>query len=227
MQDHALFEEHLEWAASIGRSVGRHLPPSFDVKDLEQIARIAHWRCCESYDATPAPGFLSGVPYRGYAYKPIHGAVLMACRRRNYREATHEELRDRHIDQKGRPDDILLAKEQRRNSTGPKEWRQRQRLQRGLVMLSAKDAYLIRRVFLERVEAESLAQAWKLDEKEFVRQVGAAVRRLKRLMRNVTTAVTAPRARPLARQFEFPATSHQRPAVLGWQPLRPPLRPQP
>jgi hypothetical protein len=29
------------------------------------------------------------------------GAVLMACRRRNYRDAMHEELRDRHVDQKG------------------------------------------------------------------------------------------------------------------------------
>jgi RNA polymerase sigma factor (sigma-70 family) len=221
----ALFEEHKAWAMSVGQSVGRHLPPSFDVDDLKQIALIQHWHCCKSYDPSPRPGFVSGVPYRAYAHAAIRGAVLMASRRRNYREATHEELEDRHIDEKYRPDAILLAREQRRNSNGPKEWRQRQRLQRGLLMLSAKDAYLIRRVFLERVEAELLAQAWKLDEKEFVRQVGAAVRRLKRLVR--ATPVIATPSRSLAIAPELRTPSHQRPAILGWQPLRPPLRPQP
>ena len=74
-----VFEEHQTWAASIERSVRRKLPPSFDVQDLAQIALIQHWRCVEQYD--PA----RGVPYRAYAYFPIRGAVLMACRRREHR----------------------------------------------------------------------------------------------------------------------------------------------
>src|ERR1700733_13710312 len=82
----ALFREHLDWAASVGRNVARGLPPSFDLDDLQQIAVIEHWRRVDLYDGA------SGVPYRAYAYLAIRGAVLMACRRKAYREATHDEL---------------------------------------------------------------------------------------------------------------------------------------
>jgi DNA-directed RNA polymerase specialized sigma subunit len=49
------------------------------VDDLEQEAVIAHWRCVEAFDAS------KGVPYRGYAYFTVRGAVLMSCRRKHYR----------------------------------------------------------------------------------------------------------------------------------------------
>src|SRR5579862_4320825 len=75
-----LFEEHFDWAANVGRSVARCMPPSFDPDDLSQIAVIEHWRRVELYDRT------TGVPYRAYAYQAIRGAVLMSCRRRHYRE---------------------------------------------------------------------------------------------------------------------------------------------
>jgi RNA polymerase sigma factor (sigma-70 family) len=255
MQAQALFEEHLEWAASVGQSVGRHLPPSFDVQDLIQIALIQHWRCVENFDATPGHGYTCGVPYRLYAYPAIRGAVLMSCRRRHYREATHQsltaysvtramELRSgRHagpiqtdvlpneriydpVDERARPDEMLLAREKQRNSTGPREWRQRKRILDSLARLGPADAYLLRRVFLDGAEAAALARAWQMDEKAFARLVGAAVRRLRRLVRNGTPAATAPRSRPLAStpEPELRTPSHRR-AVLGWQPLRPPLRP--
>lgn len=104
-----------------------------------------------------------------------------------------------------------LAKEQWRNSTEPK--------------LSAKDAYLVRRVFLEGAEAESLAAAWKQNEKEFVRQMGTAARKLKQLVRNEVAPATARRSKALPSEREVRTPPHQRPAILGWQPLRPPLRP--
>src|ERR1700720_4906713 len=43
MQAQSLFEDHLQWAESIAHKIGRGLPPSFDVPDLEQSARIEHW----------------------------------------------------------------------------------------------------------------------------------------------------------------------------------------
>jgi hypothetical protein len=225
MQAQALFEEHLEWAESVGQSVGRHLPPSFDVQDLKQVARIAHWHCCESYDATPGHGYMCGVPYQAYAIRPIRGAVLMSVRRKNYREATHEELNGHYVDERGRPDEMLLARENWRNQLGPQLYRKRVKVRAAFEVLPAADAYLVRRIFLEGADMDVLARAWGMDEKAFTRLVGAAVRRLKRLVRNGTPAATAPRSRPLAiaPEPELRTPSHQS-AVLGWQPLCPPLR---
>src|ERR1700675_2133617 len=81
-----LFEENLPWAERQARLLKRGLPPSFDVQDLLQIARIEHWRQVQSFDAS------RGVPYQGYACAAVRGAVLMACRRRHFREATHDRL---------------------------------------------------------------------------------------------------------------------------------------
>ena len=61
----ALFESNLAWAEGVARSVRRGLPPSFDVEDLEQAARIELWRQVQRYDAGgPArftKRFLSGI----------------------------------------------------------------------------------------------------------------------------------------------------------------------
>jgi RNA polymerase sigma factor (sigma-70 family) len=219
MQAQALFDEHQDWAASIAKRVRRGLPPSFDLADLAQAALIQHWRCVESFDAS------LHVPYRAYAYPAIHGAVLMSCRRRNYREATHEELKESHphVDRRQRPDESVLAREDWRNRLGPQLYRQRVKVRMALEMLPAEEAYVLRRVFLEGVEVESLAVTWGMDGKAFARLVGAAVRRLKREVINGTPAATAPRSRANAPEHRTP--SHRSPAVLGWRPLRPPLRP--
>src|SRR3977135_1976276 len=94
-----VFEANLAWAERIARKVWRHLPPSFDLDDLQQIARIAHWKQVGLYDPT------RGVPYQPFAYHAVHGAVRMACRRRHYQENTHGELSALHIDSHMRPDE--------------------------------------------------------------------------------------------------------------------------
>jgi len=82
----ALFEKHLGWARSLGRSVAKGLPPSFDVADLEQVAAAEHWKQTGLYD--PA----RGVPYQGFALQAIRGACYMSVRRDTYRDSTMEEL---------------------------------------------------------------------------------------------------------------------------------------
>jgi DNA-directed RNA polymerase specialized sigma24 family protein len=136
----ALFHENIAWAESIARTVHRRLPPSFDLSDLQQIALIAHWGRVGSYD--PA----RNNNYRAYAHKTILGAVLMACRRRHFREATHDELNALHVDNHPRPDEALLAREQRRNVDGPREYRRRQKVLAALAVLPPEDADLVRAV---------------------------------------------------------------------------------
>jgi RNA polymerase sigma factor (sigma-70 family) len=62
--------------------VARRLPPSYDLDDLRQIARIETWRRLQSYDPS------LGVSMTTYAYRAVRGACLMAARRRHYRDAT-------------------------------------------------------------------------------------------------------------------------------------------
>ena len=75
-QMQALFESNFAWAEGVARSVRRGLPPSFDVEDLEQAARIELWRQVQKFDAA------RGVPFQAFAYPAVRGAVLMQTRRR-------------------------------------------------------------------------------------------------------------------------------------------------
>jgi len=201
MQDFSeeLFSEHREWAESIAGKISRRLPPSFDRADLIQVALIQHWRCVESFDAS------RNVPYQAYARQAIAGAVLMSCRRKNYREATHEELQEwqRHVDRRPRPDELLIEREQWRNRLGPQLYRQLVKVRAALKALPAEDAYLLRRIFLEGVEAEALAMTWGIEEKVFVRMVNAAVRRLRRLVKEGTPATVVQRPAPPASAVEL------------------------
>jgi len=167
----SLFEEHLEWAANGGRSVARGLPPSFDPDDLQQIAVIEHWRRVELYDGS------TGVPYRAYAYLPIRGAVLMTCRRKHYREATHEELTPiaAPIDSKLRPDEAMLAHEEHIRMSGPRRYLQRLRVLMSLSCLPAEDAELVRQILAgaQGVELELAAPGAK-------RRLSSVVRKLRR-----------------------------------------------
>jgi hypothetical protein len=76
-------------------------------------------------------------PVSGFADRAIHGAVLMSCRRRHYREAIHESLEkvtggqrfNRFIlDPRLNAEERLLRREQRRNVDGPREYRRGRRL---------------------------------------------------------------------------------------------------
>ena len=200
-----LFEEHKEWAASVGRKIHRKLPPSFAVDDLEQKAVIAHWHCVEAFDAS------KGVPYHGYAYLTVRGAVLMSCRRKAYREATHQPLefdepngrghsggatgsgdkaRNVPVDQRPRADQELLAREEQRRLAGSQLYVQRLRLLMAVSRLPAEERDVVRQVLdgADIEEVDSVTPGAK-------RRLAAAVRKLKReLVPTVRPAVVKPAA---------------------------------
>ncbi len=173
--DEELFRAHLGWAESIGEAVHRRMPFFFDVCDLRQEAVIEHWHRVERYDPARNDN------YRAYAYFPIHCAVLMFCRRRNYREATHEELLLDHADRtETRADVVLLEREERRNVLGPRAYRQLQKVRAALPSLMPADAYLVRRVYLEGADEASLCELWHVDPKALGIRLRRALAKLKR-----------------------------------------------
>lgn len=87
-----LFGHYRPWAAGIARSVHRRLPPSFELDDLVQAAEMAMWQAAQKYKPT------KGVEFRCYAHAAVNGACYMLARRRNYIEATHEELHEPAVD---------------------------------------------------------------------------------------------------------------------------------
>jgi RNA polymerase sigma factor (sigma-70 family) len=178
----SLFEANLPWAFNVARSARWMLPPSFDVADLEQAARIEHWKRSMLYDPS------TRVPYQAYAYMAVRGAVLMACRRREYREATHEPLKDNRVDERPRPDDALIAREEWRNRTGPRERRRSAKLQELLGELPAADAYLVRRLCIDGADVNSLARTWSATPERIRKRLSLAMRALKRAVRNGRSA---------------------------------------
>jgi RNA polymerase sigma factor (sigma-70 family) len=162
-----LFEQNLAWAERIARSVKRGLPPSFDVEDLEQAARIELWRQTEKYDPSKNDSF------QGFAHLAIHGAVLMQCRRRKYREATHEPLDGRpYIHHHPRPDQLLFLMEEQQ-ARAARENVQLNRILEALKLLPTVQACLVYRIYLEGTELSLLP----VDAK---REASAAVRELRR-----------------------------------------------
>lgn len=164
----ALFDLHRLWAEGIGAKVLRGLPASFELDDLRQVALVEHWRRCGLYDERKNDN------YRGYAYLWIDGAVRMATRRREYREATLERLpcgRATTVDGREDPEMHLLAREQQHNVDGPRHFRQMRKLQRWMLQLSRADRELLER-WLEGRAADDAATA---------AAVRVAVARLKRL----------------------------------------------
>ena len=175
---HDLFDANLEWAAMIGRSVARKMPPCFDVQDLEQAARIEHWRRVQLFDET------AGVPYRAYASRAVRGAALMACRRRAYRESVHDQLDDaashpHAIDHRLNAEEQMLAREERRNVDGPREYRRRQKLLAAIAALPADEADLVRQV-LDGADIEEIDRATPGARKRFTKAVGKLRREIAR-----------------------------------------------
>jgi hypothetical protein len=122
-----------------------------------------------------------GVPYRAYAYAAIRGAVMMSCRRREYREKTHEPLLQfggAFLDGRPNPEDALLQREKGKNVQGPKEYRQRVRLRVELALLQAEDSDLVRQVLAGADVGELERSAPGTP-----RRLGAVVRRLQRAVR--------------------------------------------
>ena len=78
--------EHLELVDVIAGSIIRRMPASFELDDLRQAGRVGLINAAARYDRS------MNVPFGAYARHRIRGEILEACRRRNWREATHEEL---------------------------------------------------------------------------------------------------------------------------------------
>ncbi len=83
---------YLAWSRDLARQAARHLPPSVDLDDLQQIASMALMRCAAEYNDKPAEGYTRPTPFRVYAWRKVYFACLMAYRGRHYRDVTHEEL---------------------------------------------------------------------------------------------------------------------------------------
>jgi RNA polymerase sigma factor (sigma-70 family) len=184
----ALFHDNLAWAAVIARNVHRKLPPSFDLCDLEQVARIEMWRRVQMYDPATNDSF------QGFAYLPVRGACLMSVRRRAFKEATHESLT---IPRKGalpdnsnggmqdaerpvpdtRPNPEQIIQQRERNS------QHRIRLLTLLHLiktLPVEQAYVIRRVYLNDVDVETVARAWGVPRAQVTRQLSYAITALRK-----------------------------------------------
>jgi RNA polymerase sigma factor (sigma-70 family) len=175
MVDEALFNLHRAWAEGIGRSVKRRLPPSFDTQELEHIAVIQHWKCVEAYD----PALNDN--YRAFAYAAIRGAVWMACRRREYRESTHDELPGfQVVDLREGAEAAMLRKEARRNVGGPLDRRHLAKIRAALASLMPADAYLVRRIYLEGADEAAICELWHMDAKALAARLRQAVAKLKR-----------------------------------------------
>lgn len=173
MDRNALFLDNLAWSEAIGRAVHRKLPPSFDVDDLIQEARIEHWKRCELYDPE------KNSSYQGYAYQWIVNAVRMKTRRGAFREATHEPL-------------PVVALDPAENAAGWVRFAgeleaelesvaaRRQQVEAKMEQLSPVEQYLVKRVHLDGEDAGDLAKVFNLPVASISRKAAAGVRRLKR-----------------------------------------------
>lgn len=173
MENNPLFTDNLAWALRVARKVWRGLPPSFDLDDLQQVARVEHWRQVQRYD----PG--RGIPYQAFAYLAVHGAVQMACRRRFYQDNTGEELSGMQIDERLRPDEALLHREHQQKVLDPRKRRQLAKVRMEMLNLPAVDAYLVQRVCMDGEELKALEATWGV---QLGQRLGVAIQRLRRAL---------------------------------------------
>jgi DNA-directed RNA polymerase specialized sigma subunit len=117
-----LFRDNLEWAAAVARNVHRKVPPSFDLADLEQVARIEMWKRVLLYEADNGrPGRdPHGTPFRAYAHMYVRGAALMFARRRAWKDGTAEAISEREVDPALRPDEQIERRQEAKNVFGPR-----------------------------------------------------------------------------------------------------------
>ena len=129
------------------------------------------------------------MPYRGYAYSTILGAVLMSCRRKAYREATHEPLqfekannpgesrKNIPVDERPRVDQEMLVREEQKALAGSRLYVQRLRLLMAVSRLPVFERDVVRQVLagadIEELEREAPGAK---------RRLMAAVPRLKRVL---------------------------------------------
>ena len=161
-----LFEQNLEWAAKVARSVARKLPPSFDISDLEQEARLETWKRAQSYD----PANTKGTPFQAYAYLAVRGAVLMACRRRAWKAGTAEAISKSEVSDAPRPDELIQS-QQEDEADREKRAQQRAWLLREIRKLPPVAAYLMRRVYIDGADVGELASILGVERTALSRRV--------------------------------------------------------
>lgn len=176
-----LFHPNIPWAETIAGNVARKLPPSFDAPDLGQEALIELWKRAQSYDPVVHARTHGSATnqFQGYAYLAIRGACLMACRRRAYRDATHEEIVHDHGSHEMRADERLIARHEGQKLRRS-QLRKLARVKDVITTLPDFEAYLVRRVYLDGTDIEDVAAQWGQHRVVFARRLASAVRRLRK-----------------------------------------------
>jgi RNA polymerase sigma factor (sigma-70 family) len=194
-----LFDEHLNWAVQIGRNIARKMPTAFDPEDLIQAALIGLWKAVQKFNPN------RGIPFQGCAYLYVRGEIVMHVRRRNWKDAMHDELNIEYPDTRPLPDQNL--------------------------QLQADELADERRILLIKSLTALLPAA---EQGEAVRGIlaGASVEDLAATMKisrqrlHLTLKAAAARIRNMQPQLSEPpktqSRSHQNSPVFG--PVRPPLR---
>jgi RNA polymerase sigma factor (sigma-70 family) len=171
---------HQEWARRVARAEWRGLPPSFALEDLEQEAMIAMWKQSQRYDPSRE------VPFQAFAYLAVKGAVLMACRRRRYKDATHDELKPKHypVDESPDPERELIEREPascEENIRNQRRPYRRKEVAGLLAKLPAADAFVVKRAVIEGMPVEMLAKLWGTPPDRMRKRLANALRMLRQV----------------------------------------------
>lgn len=198
-----LFQKNKPWAETIARNVVRKLPPSFEAGDVAQEALLELWKRALKYEANNGrPGAdPRGTPFQAYAYMYVRGACLMSVRRRSWTEATHLGLDDlkagmiagaesdrrpslalvpEPVSPTPNPEDKLAKKRERKNVTGPREYRRRQWMLKQIAKLSPVDRHLITRTYIDERDLSELAKLAGVERSVLSRRLAGIVKRLKK-----------------------------------------------
>lgn len=171
----ALFEDNMDWAAKIARSFAKKLPPCFNVRDMEQEARIECWKQAQKYDPS------RGVPFQAYAYFAVLGACRMAVRRRHWSEAIMPEVDPYTVDIRPQGEDAIAA-ECDRVATDQRIETQRAAIASELATLPEIERRLIARV-LEGADLSEIEAGWQDETATVGRRLSVATRMLKKRFR--------------------------------------------
>jgi len=166
-----VFENNLGWADKIARAIHRKLPPSFDLQDLEQEARIKLWACAQRYNGK------TGVPFQAFAYMAVRGAVLMSIRRRAWTEATFLDLMDTHVDPRLDIEGCAAAAKRARDRR-----RQADYNLRALSAIAPAEVCTLQKLYLDESEDWEVAEHYGVTVKEITRQGKKAVRVLRLIL---------------------------------------------
>lgn len=164
-------QELRDWADRQVRSWAKRaqLPPSFALEDLYQVAHLEIAKRLPQYNGEHA----SGAPLEGYLYTYVLNACKMAVRRRNWTEATHEELPSGAVAETGAPDRELHASRQ----TKLVRWLIRERL-------TERQQFCLQH-WQAGVDAGKIADRLKIPRKRVIEAIESAQERLRVDLREI------------------------------------------